>query len=407
MYFNPVRSQAQAPSVIGQWDFNSGNLNSSVGLDPLSYIDGPGGTTEQGTSFGTTTALGIPNIGSTAANVMKFPACTAPQGYLAFFIPVANGGGGLLNQYTLIFDLLYPTASASSIRPLAETDSRQLAPDHDLGINAAGGIGGDGAFSGQVPANTWVRVGFVVDTAANVIRKYIDGVEVGTQSATSGATLPVDGRWALNGVNGVELFVDDNAQAAIGYVNSIQLRDGVLSPGQMRALGAASAAGIPEVIPPVPAFVEKWIPRTELASRKTDIGAVISLGDNTIEDSSVSLRMNGTLQTGLDISNDGTTMTVRKTLAAPFDVGVDVTLQLSYTGSIDGAKTQSRTFRTVLLYEDFNDLALGPNVEEGLAGEHVWTDQPPVDWTIDDSGVPGAGDPGTDGKTEWSGMEFC
>src|SRR5262245_19119485 len=104
MYFNPVTGQAQSPTVVGQWDFNAGNLNSSIGADPLNYIDGPGGATEQGTSFGTTTALGVPNIDGAVANIMKFPANTSPQGYLIFFLAAPNGGGGLVKQYTLIFD---------------------------------------------------------------------------------------------------------------------------------------------------------------------------------------------------------------------------------------------------------------------------------------------------------------
>ena len=33
--------------------------------------------------------------------------------------------------------------------------------------------------------------------------------------------------------------------------------------------------------------------------------------------------------------------------------------------------------------ENFNGLALGPNVEEGLNGANVWTSTPPPVWTID------------------------
>ena len=36
----------------------------------------------------------------------------------------------------------------------------------------------------------------------------------------------------------------------------------------------------------------------------------------------------------------------------------------------------------------------------------VWTKQPPLNWEIDDSGVPGAGDPNNDGITEWAGWSF-
>ena len=56
--------------------------------------------------------------------------------------------------------------------------------------------------------------------------------------------------------------------------------------------------------------------------------------------------------------------------------------------------------------EDFEGLPLGPNVDESLAGAEVWTKQAPEGWTIDDSGVPGAGTD-NDGVTEWAGWSFA
>ncbi|MBT5926041.1 MAG: hypothetical protein HOH33_05435, partial [Verrucomicrobia bacterium] len=60
-----------------------------------------------------------------------------------------------------------------------------------------------------------------------------------------------------------------------------------------------------------------------------------------------------------------------------------------------------------LFFEDFDGLALGPNVDEGVAGDNVWTKTAPEGWTIDDSGVPGVGDPDQDGVTEWAGWSFA
>ena len=70
---------------IGQWDFNSGTLAGTVG-GALEYFDGPGGATELGTQFGTTTALGIPDIGGEAANVMRVPKAT--DGSMGLIMPV-------------------------------------------------------------------------------------------------------------------------------------------------------------------------------------------------------------------------------------------------------------------------------------------------------------------------------
>ena len=59
-----------------------------------------------------------------------------------------------------------------------------------------------------------------------------------------------------------------------------------------------------------------------------------------------------------------------------------------------------------LFAEDFEGLVLGPNVDESLAGEEVWTETPPEGWMIDESGIPGIGDPAMDSVTEWAGWAF-
>jgi hypothetical protein len=63
--------------------------------------------------------------------------------------------------------------------------------------------------------------------------------------------------------------------------------------------------------------------------------------------------------------------------------------------------------RTVIFAEDFEGLELGPSVEESPGVEEAWTDTPPAGWIVDESAVPGAGDPATDGVTEWAGWSFA
>lgn len=63
-----------------------------------------------------------------------------------------------------------------------------------------------------------------------------------------------------------------------------------------------------------------------------------------------------------------------------------------------------------LFFEDFNTVPLGRNVEELSAGERVWTKTPPPGWAIDDTGMPGYGDPDyadRDGMREWAGWAFA
>ena len=82
-----------------------------------------------------------------------------------------------------------------------------------------------------------------------------------------------------------------------------------------------------------------------------------------------------------------------------FDAGND------WWWAIDNLKVfQAYTVGSV---EGFDGLALGPNVDEALAGDAVWTKTPPGGWSIDDSGVPGVGIPDQDGVTEWAGWSFA
>lgn len=61
-----------------------------------------------------------------------------------------------------------------------------------------------------------------------------------------------------------------------------------------------------------------------------------------------------------------------------------------------------------LLDEDFESLPLLDPVEEvGAEGDDVVTRIAPAGWTIDNSGIPGLGDPETDGIVDWAGWSFA
>jgi hypothetical protein len=59
-----------------------------------------------------------------------------------------------------------------------------------------------------------------------------------------------------------------------------------------------------------------------------------------------------------------------------------------------------------LFAEDFEGLVLGPNKDESLKGDHVWTKEAPPGWVHEDKGVPGVGT-ANDGVTEWAGWSFA
>ena len=59
--------------------------------------------------------------------------------------------------------------------------------------------------------------------------------------------------------------------------------------------------------------------------------------------------------------------------------------------------------RSLPFLEDFENVVLGASPEESAGTPDVWTDTPPEGWFIDESGIPGIGDPATDGVADWAG----
>jgi hypothetical protein len=280
-------SRLQA-AVTGQWDFNSSNLNATVG-QPLTYFDGLGADTANQTVFGTTTALGIPDIGGVVANVMKFPACTATMGYVVEpgVPPTPGGASGLGETYTLIMDILFPTSSTGKWRTFIQINDMANASDAELFVNTANGIGISGNYSGQVLANTWHRIAFVV-TGGTSLAKYIDGAKVGEQALSDSDPT----RWDL--ATTALLFTDNDGDVAEGYVNSIQFRDVALDAGYIAALGGASASGIPQTTP-VPAFIQSTTPASGDNNASPDVVVTVTIKDvdTTVVRNSIAMEYDG------------------------------------------------------------------------------------------------------------------
>ena len=340
---------------VGQWDFNSSNLTATAGatLGDLLYADAPDTATQTATVFGGTTNLGIPMINGTNAQVLRFPAATNGLGY-TMPTPGANGGGSTLNQYTYILDVLYPTASSGRTRPLIQTsDGVALGSQEFIVIDGAtGGVGPlkigpggvTGPYVGSLAANTWYRLGLVV-TAGGTTRVYTNGVEMGSFSGGQ-----KDGFFALNPSATALILADTSTNAALGYVNSIQLRDAALTAGQMAALGGPSAAGIPTVIPPVPSYIASRAPGVGATgvSEEPAITVVLDQGDTTVDSGSVALRLDGVPVGSMTATPP--TYTVTYTVPPRLDPLSVHSLKLSWSDSVVGAKSEAWTF-TVKNYQ--------------------------------------------------------
>ncbi len=76
-------------------------------------------------------------------------------------------------------------------------------------------------------------------------------------------------------------------------------------------------------------------------------------------------------------------------------------LRGTWAGLFNPCPTGGCELPETVLAEDFSGLALGPNVNETVAGANVWTPTPPAGWSVDRTGVPAGG------VTEWRGWSFA
>jgi hypothetical protein len=247
---NSIPVAAPVTSVTGQWDFNSGDLTATVGKD-LQYFDGAAGSTASATAYGKCSSFGLPLIDSVDAQIMKVPGGAGINGnnnfgYIMDHQIAPNGGGTLVNQYTIIWDMYY----AGGTLPFFNCQNTNNAPaDGSLFLqNGQMGQGTGGYVMLQNIGTGWHRIAFAVDLSQSLITKWVDGVKQQDWVGPANALDTPRRAWQHT----VLLFADgdgDDHDANV-YVDSIQVSVGKLSDAAMAALSGPSGAGIPLVIPP-------------------------------------------------------------------------------------------------------------------------------------------------------------
>ena len=223
------------------WNFN-GDLSAALGTSSMTYR----GDTATVIQFGTTSSFGLPSLfGSTGTEqLMAFPAATPAQGYT-----VAHNAGALINQYTMVWDVLYPESSDVAWRSLMQT-SQTNSNDGDFFVRNVpwGGVGISGQYHGVIKPGEWNRVA-LTRNASGRWDKYINGGYVGEQNAS-------DSRFALDPT--FLLFADENNDTRPGYVSSFRFVDSAMSAQDILQLGGPHAAGTatPGQALPDPSVVE-------------------------------------------------------------------------------------------------------------------------------------------------------
>ncbi len=230
-----------------QWDFTEGDLEPSYGPGHMYYLGGDEGSTAEGTSFGLSSHLGLPDISGEEAHVMAFPRSL--DGSMGFQVEPAaqgNGGGYYVNEFSMVMDLLLPASSFASDDYLAilNTASSNYNAAEVFVQLASGGIGSY-SFDGKIRPDTWYRVGltFTTEDGSTTMHKYLDGEPVGDEDVGD-----IDGFWALYTSNDSDPFfsflADVNGNSTSGYLSSLLFLDRPLSADEIAELGAADADGV-------------------------------------------------------------------------------------------------------------------------------------------------------------------
>lgn len=224
-----VRGTAWGLDTI--WNFD-GDLAASSGTATMTFRGDMG--TNNVDFFGSEHELGLAMPFGDHSGVMRFQPTTPSQG-LAIQL---NNGGATVRDYTMVWDLFRPGPSWNSWLPLYQTDANN-ANDGEFFINPNDGIGISGTYHGTVSNGrgniSWNRI--AVTRAANgTMKKYIDGVLVGTQATATGS------RWDITGGQ-FSILADEDNESSLGFLSSFRFVDSVMSDAEIAGLGAVHAGG--------------------------------------------------------------------------------------------------------------------------------------------------------------------
>jgi hypothetical protein len=240
-------SSDRSRAVMGQWDFEHGDLRATVG-NPLRYLDGTNGASRRAVEFESTTAFGVGEIQGQPARVMRFAGATGRNIGLVMSHGVSpNGGEGItrVNQWTFIVDLMIPNAHSEQWFALVQTDMGNTS-DTDVCVrfeNKSGGIGIRGQYMGEgsIVPGRWHRLAVAFDLAGSTMEKYIDGSLFAVQQLPD-SEAELDGRFSLG--PSALLFADEDGESQVAYINSIQVRNYAMDADEIRRLGGPTAQGI-------------------------------------------------------------------------------------------------------------------------------------------------------------------
>lgn len=230
---NKVDASA-VPAPAAAWQFN-GNLANDIagGADLVNTIP---------------SAFTTSNIGGNVAQVLDLAAASGSGENMRAVNPIgANGGGAFTNDFTLAFDVNFPTfPGTGGFASLLQTNANN-ANDVDFFVRSNGDIDlGSGNVPAGITADTWYRLVFTNKNIGGINETllYVDGVLIG------GVNNGVDGTFTLE--SNFFIFSDNDGDTVRTLVNSAALWEGALTAGEIARLGRASVNGLGALALPVP-----------------------------------------------------------------------------------------------------------------------------------------------------------
>ncbi|WP_035606421.1 SUMF1/EgtB/PvdO family nonheme iron enzyme [Haloferula sp. BvORR071] len=256
----------EAAQLRGLWLFDDPTLpgKATVGNN-LTIAGTPPAYSSTLADAGGTSLSGVITTVSGAAN-----ALTATHG----ITPTA------VSQYSILADIFSPVASRSSWRSIYQTSATPAANDAEYFIrnsNDTLGIADIGYSGTAIPETLWTRLVITVDltqaggAAAPKVKTYLNGALVYSHTGTTNAG--TTGRFALDSV--IHFFADNDGENGSLNVAALAIYGGVLTAGEVTALGAAGAP-----IANQPPSITEGSPRTLDATKN---GPGVDLAFNAID----------------------------------------------------------------------------------------------------------------------------
>jgi hypothetical protein len=222
-----LTTQSASGGLVGLWEFeNPGNLTAATIGGDLALTGAQAASSGSGT---------LSDTGASQLGVGDY--YTVTHGI------AANGGGAYVNEYTILWDVMYPAATAGSWKTFFQTAVAN-GNDGDLFIRPSGpqgaiGVGDTGYSTNTTAADTWYRVVVSVDNGSH-FRVYVNGNEW-----LSAAGQPVDARFSLDPI--FHVFADNDGDDATMNLSNLAIWDSALTADAIGALGGAGRAlPIPE-----------------------------------------------------------------------------------------------------------------------------------------------------------------